>query len=169
MPELAPAAKGFAAICESPLDRVPTVADFVALRNIPQGKPTPQVSATPARPTYLAAFPVLSAASYSTCLARVGDVVELLGQVTQVHHGTTNRPRRTEGRPTSSSTSVIGRGKSSSSRSGQRAWRHWLSILTRAGRASGLARKVSWSPRTSAPGSGTPTWPSTSPSPARCT
>lgn len=77
-------AKNFAAICKSAFEKIPTLEDFLAKRNIPQvsiaiGKPSEAITAQ-----YLSAFPVLDATNYSLCLGLVGDKVELIGKIVEV-------------------------------------------------------------------------------------
>ena len=86
-PELAAVAKDFAAVCGAAYERSPTLADFVARRNIPVValRPRPTIAAEPAR--YLSAFPVFSA-DYARCLRAVGDRIELVAKVTDVKRGT---------------------------------------------------------------------------------
>ena len=81
-------AKNFAAICNADFEKTPSLADFLANRNIP-------VSIQPALTTvakakqYLSAFPVLDSTNYSLCLVSVGDKVELIGKVVEVKEGKT--------------------------------------------------------------------------------
>lgn len=86
-PHLERDARNFAAVCRAPFTQIPTLADFLAERNIPQVAAPPTRPATPA--TYLSAFPVLDAADYALCLRHVGDRVELIGEVVDVRQSTT--------------------------------------------------------------------------------
>lgn len=84
-------AKNFAAICRAPYEKIPSLEDFLAKKNIPQsqilvGAPKPS---GPAR--YLSAFPVLNATDYAACLAAVGEKVELIGQIVEVKEDETRR------------------------------------------------------------------------------
>lgn len=83
-PTIAEDAKNFAEICRAPFEKIPSLEDFLAKKNIPQ---SPIVVGTPKPPgpnRYLSAFPVLSATDYTTCLAEVGEKVELIGQIVEV-------------------------------------------------------------------------------------
>lgn len=81
MPALAQDTKNFAAICKSPFEKIPSLADFIARRNIPlasieiRGK----LQTGQAKQGYLGAYAVLAADNYEACLSRVGDKVEVIG------------------------------------------------------------------------------------------
>ena len=75
-------AKNFAAICSSPFEKIPTLEDFHARRNIPIVAIT--VSKTFDANQYLSAFKVLDATNYSLCLDFVGEKVELVGKIVEV-------------------------------------------------------------------------------------
>ncbi|MGV8991269.1 MAG: CFI-box-CTERM domain-containing protein [Thiobacillus sp.] len=82
-PQLAEDAKNFAAVCKAPFDRIPTLEDFLARKNIPQVAIT--VATTPVAPAqYMSAFPVLDATGYALCLRHMGDRVELIGRIVEV-------------------------------------------------------------------------------------
>lgn len=82
-PSLAEDAKNFAAICKAPYEKIPTLEDFLAKRNIPQIAITS--GAKPAETSkYLSAFPVLDANQYAECLAAVGEKVELIGKIVEI-------------------------------------------------------------------------------------
>jgi hypothetical protein len=93
---LAEDAKNFASICQSPIERVPSLADFLARRNIPSiqihlsGVQHPGQS----KAGYVGAYEVLSAKDFNACLQHVGDKVEVIGRVTAVKHsmGKNSRP-----------------------------------------------------------------------------
>ena len=91
IPQFSTDAKNFAAICQSPFDKIPTLEDFIAKRNIPQVQITisAQRSATPQQ--YIGAYTVLDANNYRLCLQYVGDRVELVGKVVEVKEGKTRR------------------------------------------------------------------------------
>lgn len=83
---LAQDTKNFAAICKSPIDKIPSLRDFLAGRNIPlitiniTGK-------TPVGQTklgYFGAYDVLSANDYNVCSKNVGNKVEVIGCITEV-------------------------------------------------------------------------------------
>jgi hypothetical protein len=84
-PSLAEDAKNFAAICKAPYEKIPTLEDFLAKKNIPQ---IAIAIASATKPTetskYLSAFPVLDASQYAECLAAVGEKVELIGKIVEV-------------------------------------------------------------------------------------
>lgn len=83
-PRFSEEAKNFAAICKSSYDKIPTLEDFLARKNIPQVAIS--VVQTPLSSTvqYLSAYPVLDATSYAACLKYVGDKVELIGRIIEV-------------------------------------------------------------------------------------
>jgi hypothetical protein len=86
MPALAQDVKNFAAICKSPMENIPSLADFLARRNIPQiiielrGK----LATGQAKQGYLSAYDVLSADNYAACLNMVGSKVEIIGSILEV-------------------------------------------------------------------------------------
>lgn len=82
--------KALAAICMSELDQVPSLSDFIAGKNIPTTTVT--VRTAPAAPAaYQSQYVVLNAADYAGFARRVGDMVELIGKIVEVKHGTTKR------------------------------------------------------------------------------
>ncbi|WP_321868096.1 protein kinase family protein [Paraburkholderia tropica] len=85
---LAQKAKAFAAICAAPMQKAPTLADFIAGRNIPQSLAsvvlTGKIAEGKARAGYIGAYEVLSATDYNTCLRRVGNKVEVIGKIVEV-------------------------------------------------------------------------------------
>jgi hypothetical protein len=95
MPTLKEGAQRFAAICASPVSEVPTLSDFRAGRNIPRPMLRPVgVTARPSQPqVYIGAFPVLDASDFRAVMRRVGDKVELIGQIVSVREGTGRRGR----------------------------------------------------------------------------
>jgi hypothetical protein len=88
---LATQIKDFAAVCKSPMAQTPDLADFLAGRNIPaitvvisrsgHGESSTKIAG---RPSYVGAYPVLSAADYAACLGAVGDKVEVIGRIVEV-------------------------------------------------------------------------------------
>jgi serine/threonine protein kinase len=84
-------AKNFAAICKSSYDKIPTLEDFIAKRNIPQVVITFASTKAAATAQYLSAFTVLDAKHYATCLRYVGDKIELIGQIVEVKEDKTRR------------------------------------------------------------------------------
>lgn len=85
---LAQKAKAFAAICASPMQKVPTLADFIAGRNVPSPPVsvvfTGKVTDGKPRVGYIGAYEVLSATEYDACLRRVGNKVEVIGKIVEV-------------------------------------------------------------------------------------
>ncbi|HDV6330181.1 TPA: serine/threonine protein kinase [Burkholderia cenocepacia] len=85
---LAPKAKAFAAICASPMQKAPTLADFIAGRNMPSPPAsvvlTGKVVEGKPRPGYIGAYEVLSATEYEACLPHVGNKVEVIGKIVEV-------------------------------------------------------------------------------------
>lgn len=75
-------AKNFAAICKASFDKVPTLEEFLARKNIPQAVIT--ISPTTKAVRYLSAFTVLDANDYALCLQHVGDRIELIGKIVEV-------------------------------------------------------------------------------------
>lgn len=80
--------KNFAAICASPMEKAPALADFIAGKNIPatatEIRITGTVQAGRPKPGYIGAYDVLSALDYDGCLRRVGDKVEVIGKIIEV-------------------------------------------------------------------------------------
>lgn len=81
--------KNFAAICRSDFEKVPTLDDFIARKNIPQISVSISKKPESAPAQYLSAFPVLDATNYSACLGFVGDKVELIGKIVEVKRDNT--------------------------------------------------------------------------------
>lgn len=83
---LAVDARHFASICKSPMDKVPSLADFLAGNNIPNviislsGLSTPNA----VKAGYISAYDVISAVEYQACLRHVGDKVEVIGRIIDV-------------------------------------------------------------------------------------
>jgi hypothetical protein len=94
LPSLRESAKKLAAICCAPVESVPTLADFKAGRNIPIsavpaiGVPKPVVASV-----YIGAFDVVDAKDFNAVLRRVGDKIELVGQIISVKRGVGKRGR----------------------------------------------------------------------------
>lgn len=88
-PQFADDAKNFAAICKAAFDKIPTLEDFLAKKNIPQVSIAIIQAPASAPAQYLSAYPVLDGTSYAACLAYVGDKVELIGQIVEVKQDTT--------------------------------------------------------------------------------
>lgn len=85
-PALATHAQNFAAVCRAPIEKIPSLEDFLAGKNIPAG--AIQISVKPLegrpKPGYMGVYDVLSATSYEACLRRVGDKVEIIGRIVEV-------------------------------------------------------------------------------------
>ena len=77
-------AKNFAAICRSPFDKIPTLEDFIAKKNIPQVSISISTQGATTIQPYRGAFPVLNADDYELCFQHVGDRVELIGKIVGV-------------------------------------------------------------------------------------
>lgn len=83
-------AKYFEAICLATIDKVPALSDFILGKNIPLAAGSSAVSATNLgtfKPAYIGAYSVVSADDYQECLSKVGDKVEAIGKVVDVHFG----------------------------------------------------------------------------------
>lgn len=89
-------AKNFATICQSPFDKIPTLEDFIAKRNIPQVQISISTQSPHVPQKYIGAFTVLDASNYQLCLQYVGDRIELVGKIVEVKEGKTHKGR---GRP----------------------------------------------------------------------
>jgi len=85
---LAQRAKVFAAICSLPMQKVPTLGEFIAGKNLPLTVASVVLAGRPAegkpRPSYIGAYEVLSATDYEACLRLVGNKVEVVGKVIEV-------------------------------------------------------------------------------------
>lgn len=85
-PSLAVLAQNFAAVCRAPLEKTPSLEDFLAGRNIPVG--SIQISFKPQegrqKPGYIGVYDVIDASNYGLCLKRVGDKVEVIGRIAEV-------------------------------------------------------------------------------------
>lgn len=101
MPALRESADKLARICQAPIASVPTLTDFIAGRNIPVPANRAQIG-TATRPApqtgYISAFDVLDGKDYDAVLRRVGDKVELVGQIISVKPGVGRRGKG-RGRP----------------------------------------------------------------------
>ncbi|MCS6471793.1 serine/threonine protein kinase [Burkholderia thailandensis] len=87
---LAQKARAFAAICALPMQKAPTLADFIAGVNMPSPPATVVLTGKivegKPRPGYIGAYEVLSATAYEACLLRVGNKVEVIGKIVEVKH-----------------------------------------------------------------------------------
>jgi len=82
-------AMNFAAICRAQFDKIPTLEDFIAKKNIPQVSISISPPSTVTIQPYIGAFSVLNAEDYGLCLKHVGNRVELIGKIKGVFHGRT--------------------------------------------------------------------------------
>jgi hypothetical protein len=78
--------KNFASVCKSPMDKAPSLADFLVGKNIPALAVTLTGLAKPNAPKagYISAYDVISAMDYQACLRHVGDKVEVIGHIIDV-------------------------------------------------------------------------------------
>jgi hypothetical protein len=85
-PALATHAQRFAAICRAPIEKTPSLDDFLAGRNIPLSVIQIGARTPAARPTlgYVGVYEVLSATNYEACLRHVGDKIEVIGRIVDV-------------------------------------------------------------------------------------
>ena len=88
-PHFAEDTKNLAAICRSPFDKITSLEDFIARRNIPQVVVTFSPAAAPRIVQYISTYPVLDATNYLLCMKYVGDRVELIGQIVEIKQGRT--------------------------------------------------------------------------------
>ena len=95
-PALATHAQRFAAICRAPIEKAPSLDDFLAGRNIPASiiQITAKTPEGRPKPSYVGVYDVLLATNYEACSRRVGDKVEVIGRIVDVKE---NRARN--GRP----------------------------------------------------------------------
>jgi len=85
IPCLSREAKDFAAICSSDFAAIPTLADFVAGRNVPKlAAPSVNATASVQRSGYLSQYPVLDATDYALFHKHIGSMVELVGKIVEV-------------------------------------------------------------------------------------
>jgi hypothetical protein len=96
IPNLSKLVNQFDSICRAPIDKVPTLSDFIAGQHIPippvssprvidQGNPSPV--------HYIGAYVTLDASDYDSTAAQVGNRVELIGKVVKIHKGIGRRGR----------------------------------------------------------------------------
>ena len=78
--------KNFASVCKSPMDKAPSLAEFLAGAKIPAIVIALTGHANPNAPKvgYISAYDVLSAMDYQACLQHVGDKVEVIGRIVEV-------------------------------------------------------------------------------------
>lgn len=85
-PALATHAQNFAAVCRAPIEKTPSLEDFLVGRNIPASTIQITTNAQDDRPKlgYMGVYNVLDANNYALCLSRVGDKVEVIGRIVEV-------------------------------------------------------------------------------------
>jgi hypothetical protein len=85
-PALATHAQNFAAVCRAPIEKTPSLEDFLAGRNIPASaiQITTKVQEDRPKLGYMGVYNVLDANNYTLCLGRVGDKVEVIGRIVEV-------------------------------------------------------------------------------------
>lgn len=93
IPTLVQHAKNFAAICAADFSATPTLADFVAGRNIPQTAATFTAAPSTAQLGYISQYPVLDAADYAVFFKHIGSMVELVGKIVEVSEKRTRHGR----------------------------------------------------------------------------
>lgn len=83
---LAAQTQNFAAVCRAPIEKTPSLADFLAGKNIPVSivQITAKFQEGRPKPGYMGVYDVLDATNYAFCLRRVGDKVEIIGLVLEV-------------------------------------------------------------------------------------
>lgn len=91
-PALGVDVRNFAAVCRATYGSVPTLADFIARKNIPalQIVLNDHEAGMVAR-SYLAPYPVVDALDYAACLLHVGDRVELIGRIVEIKDSVTDK------------------------------------------------------------------------------
>ena len=93
IPALAQHAKNFAAICAADFSATPTLADFVAGRNIPQTSAAFTAVPSTVQLGYISQYPVLDAADYAVFFKHIGAMVELVGKIVEVSEKRTRHGR----------------------------------------------------------------------------
>ncbi|WP_321868081.1 protein kinase family protein [Paraburkholderia tropica] len=88
---LAQRVQAFAAICSSPMQKAPSLSDFIAGKNLPGLRASVVLAGKTAagkpKPGYIGAYEVLSATDYEACLRSVGSRVEVIGRIVEIKHG----------------------------------------------------------------------------------
>jgi serine/threonine protein kinase len=94
IPTVRDAAQKLAAICVSPVTSVPSLIDFRRDRGLPVTIETTHKTSRPAHShVYIGAFPVLDASDFGEVRKRVGDKIEIVGQIVSVKEGVGRRGR----------------------------------------------------------------------------
>lgn len=88
-PALASQAQNFAAVCRAPIEKTPSLEDFLAGRNIPASAIQISIKRQEGqqKPGYMGVYDVIDATNYALCLRRVGDKVEVIGRIADVKLG----------------------------------------------------------------------------------
>ena len=81
-------AQRFAAICDADIASVPSLSDFHAGRNVPIRKSKTAIAPVVRALVYVSPYPVLDAGDFDAAERRVGDRVELVGEIVEVKVGT---------------------------------------------------------------------------------
>jgi TPR repeat protein len=88
-------ASNFASVCAAPIDQVPRLGDFLAGRNIPsQSIIVPTTPGSPPqlgrpRQPYVGAYDVFAGIDFCGVADKIGDRIELVGQIVEVKNGRT--------------------------------------------------------------------------------
>jgi hypothetical protein len=90
IPSLIRDAQNFVAICAARFEQVPSLADFLAAKNIPAfDAKSATLSLEQARQGYISQYPVLDGARYDIFEQKIGEMVELVGRVVDVRNSFT--------------------------------------------------------------------------------
>lgn len=85
LPGMDAQARNFAAICAGGFDKIPSLEEFERLALPVAAMPAPARG----KARYISSNPVLDASNYDAALPHVGEVVELVGKVTDIKHSLT--------------------------------------------------------------------------------
>ena len=91
LPKLRGAARTLATICQGPIEAVPMLKEFGALREASHGAAAAAPPPIPPRPRiarYIGTYPVVDAADFPAVMNHIGRRVELVGRVVSVEYGT---------------------------------------------------------------------------------
>lgn len=100
IPAVSAESANFRAICQAPVDAVPSLKEFLAGNGIPfpTTRSAEQSTSRPVVVGYISTYDVLDASNYSAVAVAVGQKVELIGQIVDVKKGVGKRGRG-RGRP----------------------------------------------------------------------
>ena len=95
LPSIAKDVERLAQVCTAEPSRVPMLEDFLAGRNIPAGvivlgRPASATTA-PSPTAYIGAFDVLDARDFTAMARRIGDRIELIGEIVEVRMASTRQ------------------------------------------------------------------------------